>query len=389
MNKINGRDIVSLKNKLCDLFSYNDWMDLGYITDCIDLVQGHPRLLQSIDFHDNDYERNILEVLKQIIDRDEGNIKEVEDLIDEKYPSGPNPKPTLINTPFVHSFPAPLAPPLPSTKAIAAMPHENTMDVFISHSSQDTHAAKLLIDLIKTAFNLPAKKIRCTSVNGYRLPAGASTDEQLKKEVHESKVLIAIVSPSSMDSTYVLFELGARWATSLPLIPLVTNKLGTQLLKGPLSGINALNLSDLSQVHQLINDLGDFLEMPSESPAVYQEKADGLIEFLLKDMLPVSEPQPIRAKNGPAVDKQVPDRDVAIKSYCEKQWPDDFSMRMHCIKEQKNSYVEMQELKPSDIPTEIFEGIVKKAVHEWPEDYTMQVHSKEEQMNAFRELRNM
>lgn len=378
MAKINGRDIVSLKNKVCELFTYNDWMDLGYITTCNDLIEGHSRLLQSLEFDDDDYERNTLEVLKQIIEREENNIEEIKSFIIDKYPNDIKYK-SDVNSDVM--LPVAL---FEQSQVLVSKTEQHTMDIFISHSNQDAHIAKLLIDLIRAAFNMQAKKIRCTSVNGYRLPAGASTNEQLKKEVHESKVLVALISPSSMDSTYVLFELGARWAISLPLIPLVTNKLGTQLLKGPLSGINALNISDLSQVHQLITDLEEFLQIESESPAVYQEKADAMIEFLLKEMLSGAPDQ--QAGSAGVVEDRVSSVDSSIKSYCESQWPDDYTMRVHCIKEQKDANIKLREPKPTDIPEDIFKRIIIKAIHEWPDDYTMQVHSRDEQINAYREL---
>jgi hypothetical protein len=52
--------------------------------------------------------------------------------------------------------------------------------LFISHSAKDGSVAERLIELIQSALNLPAADIRCTSVDGYRLPGGASTEDQLR-----------------------------------------------------------------------------------------------------------------------------------------------------------------------------------------------------------------
>ena len=70
---------------------------------------------------------------------------------------------------------------------------ETELDIFISHSGQDQQIASVLIDLLRTAMDIPPKRIRCTSVDGYRLPGGASTDDQLKREVRETKCFIASV----------------------------------------------------------------------------------------------------------------------------------------------------------------------------------------------------
>ncbi len=68
--------------------------------------------------------------------------------------------------------------------------------IFISHSSKDSELALSLIQLLKAAFNLLANNIRCTSVEGYKLSTGVVIEEQLKTEVHESEVLIALITPN-------------------------------------------------------------------------------------------------------------------------------------------------------------------------------------------------
>jgi hypothetical protein len=97
----------------------------------------------------------------------------------------------------------------------------STIDVFISHSSQDARIAEALITLLRSALNILPNRIRCTSVEGFRLPAGVSTDDQLRIELRESKLFIAIITKASLQSTYVLFELGARWGANLHMIPLL------------------------------------------------------------------------------------------------------------------------------------------------------------------------
>jgi hypothetical protein len=100
----------------------------------------------------------------------------------------------------------------PAKTSRAAKPAKNGgIRVFISHSSKDVGVAEKLIQLIRPALNLKVEDIRCTSVDGYRLPGGAKTDNNLQIEIHKCELLIGLVSSDSMNSHYTLFELGARW----------------------------------------------------------------------------------------------------------------------------------------------------------------------------------
>ncbi|MDD2466028.1 MAG: toll/interleukin-1 receptor domain-containing protein [Desulfobulbus sp.] len=152
------------------------------------------------------------------------------------------------------------------------------LDVFISHSSLDELVAARLIALLRSALNLPADRIRCTSVDGYRLPAGISTNDRVRKEVHDSKAFIALITPNSLGSAYVLFELGARWGAEKPLIPLLASGAETRHLKEPLSGFNALSCSNAAQLHQFVHDLGGILGAASDSAAAYQEHIQALVD---------------------------------------------------------------------------------------------------------------
>lgn len=151
------------------------------------------------------------------------------------------------------------------------------LKIFISHSSQDAEVARALVELFEKALKLSASDIRCTSVNGYRLPAGANTDSQLRQEIFNSDVLIGVITPSSSTSIYVLFELGARWGAGRYLVPVLACGAGADLLSGPLSAINTLNLSDSSHVMQLIEDIARQLSIAVEPMASFQRAVQSVV----------------------------------------------------------------------------------------------------------------
>jgi hypothetical protein len=142
-------------------------------------------------------------------------------------------------------------------------------------------------------------------VDGFRLPAGSNTDEQLKTEVLGAKVLIGIISSSSLKSAYVTFELGARWGTGKPMIPLLVD-VGPESLDGPLQGINSLNCKSPAQIYQFVDETAKYLGLSPDRVAAYQKhsgKHQGLPQNLFLELLTFSgnSPQgtlPRGASNG-------------------------------------------------------------------------------------------
>lgn len=163
------------------------------------------------------------------------------------------------------------------------------LKLFISHSSRDMSAVEALIDLLRVALRLSAREIRCTSLDGYRFEGGADTDEQLRVEVHSAQAFLGVISSASVESMYVLFELGARWGINKHLLPLLAPGTSPSLLGGPLKGLNALRMDSAAQLHQLVDDLATVLNTAPESPSAYQKHLEVVLS-LPKDDAPVSDP---------------------------------------------------------------------------------------------------
>ena len=140
--------------------------------------------------------------------------------------------------------------------------------VLISHSSKDVELATALIELLKSGIGLLADQIRCSSVDGYRLPVGVNTERKLREEVNAAAVVVGLITPNSLSSYYVMFELGARWGANLFVAPLLAGVEASKL-SGPLSLLNALSASNDAQLHQLLADIGNHLGLRPQSAASY------------------------------------------------------------------------------------------------------------------------
>lgn len=272
------------------------------------------------------------------------------------------------------------------------------VDVFISHSNEDSQLARQLVDLLRSSLNLRAQQIRCTSVDGYRLPAGADADEQLREEALAARAFIGILSPFSLTSAYVLFELGARWGAKRPLIPLLAPGTGPQALRGPLTGLNALSCESAAQLHQLVSDVGETLGIEAESPAVYQSNIDAILYSGHSQESQSAPPQPKAPPSGVGVSKvdrngessaledHYSEADMVIRQHCEREWPDDYNMRSYCTKQQRQALAILKQGRPDDIPEDVFARIRSKCATEWPDDYNMRQYCEKQQFDSYREL---
>jgi TIR domain len=140
--------------------------------------------------------------------------------------------------------------------------------VFISHSSKDADLARVVVDLLTAGLGLLADQIRCSSVDGHRLPIGVNTESKLREEVNAAPVVIGLVTPNSLSSHYVMFELGARWGAEMFIAPLLAG-VKTNELSGPLSLLNALSASNEAQLHQLLDNVSTRLNLPLQNTASY------------------------------------------------------------------------------------------------------------------------
>jgi len=202
-------------------------------------------------------------------------------------------------------------------------PAAQSMTIFISHSSQDAELAGMLAKLFQLSFSLPPTAIRCTSVAGYKLEAGVDTDEVLRREVKESILFLALITPISIRSSYVLFELGGRWCTGLPMFPVLGRGATSSTLEGPLGGINALNLQRRPDVLQLLEDMARALGCVMASVSSVDDSIEAVCEAA---KLMADAPQPLSAIKVAANDPLDTD-DKRILHYIHEAHPEHPDMK--------------------------------------------------------------
>jgi hypothetical protein len=116
---VTPQQLLTLKDRVVGHFTKGNWLELGILTGCGEMVENHGRLLRSLSFGDDDYEGNALSVLQFIIRQDPKNYAEVLRYVDLRYPdesgmnisSAPAAGPKIVFQPSVFSVPAELPDP--------------------------------------------------------------------------------------------------------------------------------------------------------------------------------------------------------------------------------------------------------------------------------------
>lgn len=154
-----------------------------------------------------------------------------------------------------------------------------TLEIFVSHSHHDKELAKRLIALVRLAFGLKAKATRCSSVEGHQFGIGTDVGDELRREIKEARVFIALWTPHSLKSHWVSFEAGARWQTGQKSFSLVSAVTPEQLPAIPLSSKQVLSCANEAQLFQFITDLGENLGKEPEDPASLHDWVVKVVEI--------------------------------------------------------------------------------------------------------------
>jgi len=127
--------------------------------------------------------------------------------------------------------------------------------IFVSHRHKDVRVARKLIALLRSAFHIAARDIRCTSVPGYTLAVGSQSSDSLRTDLNGAEIVMGLVGPDTSESDYVLFELGASWGLPKPTFPLRIRGATFRQVPEVLREKSSLSPEDVTRCIQLVEDV--------------------------------------------------------------------------------------------------------------------------------------
>ncbi|HYL73127.1 MAG TPA: toll/interleukin-1 receptor domain-containing protein [Bryobacteraceae bacterium] len=111
--------------------------------------------------------------------------------------------------------------------------------VFLSHSNVDTEVARKVRNLL--VHRTSAQVFMSEDLN-----AGEKWETKLRNELASADVVLALLTPQSVDSSWVLLEIGAAWALEKPIIPVITRRDVLNKMPVSLEGTRTIALSDIT-----------------------------------------------------------------------------------------------------------------------------------------------
>jgi hypothetical protein len=124
--------------------------------------------------------------------------------------------------------------------------------VFISHSSRDSWIAGVLAEKVKTVGAEPWLDV-------LDLEGGDIIDQEILRGIDACREAVVLISPNSVGSQWVIFELGAAWGQHKRVTPVLNNVPHDAI--GPLRSTKAIELNGfdafLSELEERVHQQTD------------------------------------------------------------------------------------------------------------------------------------
>lgn len=118
------------------------------------------------------------------------------------------------------------------------------MKIFISHSSKDKELVLMFVDLLVQGFHIDYDEIFCTSMDN-ALRVGEDFIKSIKENLHDSEIVLFLITQNYIDSKFCIMEMGAAWAFKDNIFPIIVPPLDYNILNDtPLKITQSIILSD-------------------------------------------------------------------------------------------------------------------------------------------------
>lgn len=143
--------------------------------------------------------------------------------------------------------------------------------MFISHAVADRALARLLVNFLKEAVGVRDSDIFCTSLAGHSVPLTADFNAHIRTQIEQPALVIALFTPSYLESHFCLMELGVAWSRALKTLAVVAPGVSFDAVTKTLGLKQAWVISDHSKLSEFRETFRG-LQLEERSPATWEGK---------------------------------------------------------------------------------------------------------------------
>ena len=151
--------------------------------------------------------------------------------------------------------------------------------VFISHAAKDKELVEEVVDLLQVGVGVHPNDVFCSSLPGMGIPTGTDFISYIKSKVQNPDLVLLVVTPEFLKSQFCNNEVGASWALSLPIRPLLVPPLEFGDVRGVLAGTQIAKLNDKEKLSDLRDEIAEKLGLKPLKTSHWERKRD---RFLAK-----------------------------------------------------------------------------------------------------------
>jgi hypothetical protein len=127
------------------------------------------------------------------------------------------------------------------------------LHIFVSHPQEDRRLADAVTTLLVDGCGLSTDQVFCSSRPGAGVPAGQDFKHYMREQLAQTTLLIQLITPAYLDSTFCMFELGAAWVKEIETFPLVVRPVTTDALDAITGGVQAKSIRDRDDLDELMH----------------------------------------------------------------------------------------------------------------------------------------
>ena len=172
--------------------------------------------------------------------------------------------------------------------------------IFVSHAAKDADLVEEFVDLLQLGVNVHPDDVFCSSLPGMNIPTGVAFVQHIKSQIAAPEIVLLLISPEFLKSQFCNNEVGASWALSLPIYPLLVPPIDYSDVRGVLDGVQVAKLSDKEKLNDLRDDLTEKLGLTAFRTSHWERKRDKFLGWLNNSARSVDTPDATTVSKTPS-----------------------------------------------------------------------------------------